>query len=106
MISGEEGGAISAVTSDLCLLLGQLHVVEDAEDDPEEVVPPVLLEGVAVALHDLEHDGEASAGKRVHRYQRVSVKQSDGSTISLRRRFHPKQRTTHEQELKLEGKLE
>lgn len=46
--------------SDLRLLLGQLHVVEDAEDNPEEVVPPVLLEGVAVALHDLKHDGEAS----------------------------------------------
>lgn len=94
------------MTSDLRLLLRQLHVVEDAEDDPEEVVPPVLLEGVAVALHDLEHDGEASVGKHVHRYQRVPVKQSDGSTIALRRRFHPKRRTTQEQEFKLEGKLE
>jgi len=48
------------VTSDLRLLLRELHVVEDAEDDPEEVVPPVLLEGEAVALHDLEHDREPS----------------------------------------------
>lgn len=46
--------------SDLGLLLGKLHVVEDAEDDPEEVVPPVLLKGVSVTLHDLKHDGEAS----------------------------------------------
>lgn len=54
-----------AVTSDLRLLLRELHVVEDAEDDSEEVVPPVLLKGVTVALHDLEHDGEASVETRV-----------------------------------------
>lgn len=48
------------MTSDLCLLLRELHVVKDAEDDSEEVVPPVLLEGEAVALHDLEHDRETS----------------------------------------------
>lgn len=54
-----------AVTSDLRLLLRELHVVEDAEDDSEEVVPPVLLESVTVALHDLEHDGEASVNTRV-----------------------------------------
>lgn len=47
-------------TSDLCLLLRELHVVEDAEDDSEEVMPPVLLEGVTVTLHDLKHDCEAS----------------------------------------------
>lgn len=50
------------MTSDLCLLLGELHVVEDAEDDPEEVVPPVLLEGLTVTLHDLKHDGQTPAG--------------------------------------------
>lgn len=55
------GGAISATDSDLRLLLGQLHVVEDAKDDPEQVVPPVLLESVAVALHNLEHDCETPA---------------------------------------------
>lgn len=48
------------VTSDLCLLLRELHVVKDAEDDSEEVVPPVLLESVTVTLHDLKHDCEAS----------------------------------------------
>lgn len=50
--------------ADLRLLLRQLHVVEDAEDDPEEVVPPVLLKGVTVAFHDLEHDGETSVQKK------------------------------------------
>lgn len=48
------------MNSDLCLLLRELHVVKDAEDDSEEVVPPVLLECVAVALHDLKHDSETS----------------------------------------------
>lgn len=48
------------VASDLRLLLGELHVVKDAEDDSEEVVPPVLLEGVAITLHDLKHDRETS----------------------------------------------
>lgn len=48
------------MTSDLCLLLRELHVVKDAEDDSEEVVPPMLLEGVAVTLHDLKHDCETS----------------------------------------------
>ena len=48
------------VSSDLCLLLRELHVVKDAEDDSEEVVPPVVLEGVAVTLHDLKHDCETS----------------------------------------------
>lgn len=56
-----------AVTSDLRLLLGQLHIVEDAEDDSEEVVPPVFLEGVTIALHDLEHDSEASVETRAIR---------------------------------------
>lgn len=48
------------MTSDLCLLLGELHVVKDAEDDSEEVVPPMLLESVAITLHDLKHDCETS----------------------------------------------
>lgn len=69
-------GSISAVTSDLRLLFGQLHVVEDAEDDPEEVVPPVLLEGVAVALHDLEHDSEASVEK--HNFDKLQLPPSCG----------------------------
>lgn len=53
------------MTSDLRLLLRELHVVKDAEDDSEEVVPPVLLKGVTVALHDLEHDSEASVETRI-----------------------------------------
>lgn len=52
-----------SATSDLCLLLGELHVVKDAEDDSEEVVPPMLLERVAITLHDLKHDCEASVNK-------------------------------------------
>ena len=54
------------VTSDLCLLLGELHVVKDAEDDPEEVVPPMLLEGLTVALHDLKHDRETSVRRKTN----------------------------------------
>lgn len=50
--------------SDLCLLLWQLHIVKDAEHDPEEILPPVPLKGVSVALHDLEHDGEAPVKSR------------------------------------------
>lgn len=50
--------------SDLRLLLWQLHVVKNAEDDPEEILPPVPLKGVSVALHDLEHDCEASVKSR------------------------------------------
>lgn len=56
--------ALLSVTSDLCLLLGELHVVKDAEDDSEEVVPPVLLKGVAVTLHDLKHDCEPPVGSK------------------------------------------
>ena len=52
-------GMACGLTADLCLLLRELHVVEDSEDDPEEVVPPVLLKGVAVALHDLKHHRQA-----------------------------------------------
>ena len=44
----------------LDLSLGQLHVVEDAENDVEELLPPLDLERVAVGLHDLEHDRQAS----------------------------------------------
>lgn len=50
--------------SDLCLLLWQLHIVENAEHDPEEILPPVPLKGVSIALHDLEHDCEASVRSR------------------------------------------
>lgn len=54
-------------STDLCLLFGELHVVEDAKDNSEKVVPPVLLEGVTVTLHNLKHDCETSVrrnGKR------------------------------------------
>lgn len=47
--------------ADLHLLLRQLHMIKNAEDNPEEILPPVPLKGVAVALHDLEHYCEASA---------------------------------------------
>lgn len=50
-------------STDLCLLFGKLHVVEDAKDNSEEVVPPVLLEGVTVTLHNLKHDCETSVGR-------------------------------------------
>lgn len=46
-------------TLDLSLLLGQLHVVEDPEDDSEQVLPPVFLEGVSVGLHHFKHHGQA-----------------------------------------------
>lgn len=45
--------------ADLGLLLGQLHVVEDPEDDSEQVLPPVFLEGVSVSLHHFKHHGQA-----------------------------------------------
>ena len=61
------------MTSDLCLLLRQFHVVKDAEDDPEEVMPPVLLEGVAITLHDLKHDCETSAKSKDIRYQTYCI---------------------------------
>lgn len=54
--------------SDLCLLLRELHVVKDAEDDSEEVVPPVLLERVTVTLHDFKHDCETSVRSK-HKHQ-------------------------------------
>ena len=44
--------------TNLQLLLRQLHVVEDAEQDLEEVLPPVLPVRHAVGLDDLEHDGQ------------------------------------------------
>ena len=40
-------------------MLRQLHVVEDAEQDLEEVLPPVLAVRHAVGLNDLEHDGQS-----------------------------------------------
>lgn len=46
------------IATHLSLLLGQLHVIEDPEDDSEQVLPPVLLESVPVRLHHLKHDGQ------------------------------------------------
>lgn len=46
----------------LRLLLREFHVVKNSEHDSEQVLPPVLFKGVAIALHDLEHDREASGG--------------------------------------------
>lgn len=40
---------------DLGLLLRELHVVENPEDDPEQVLPPVFLVRVTVSLHHLKH---------------------------------------------------
>lgn len=40
------------------LLLRELHVVEYSKDDAKEIMPPVLLKGVSVTLHDLKHDGQ------------------------------------------------
>lgn len=54
-----------AATLDLSLLLGQLHVVEDPEDDSEQVLPPVFLEGVSVGLHHFKHHGQAP-GTQTH----------------------------------------
>lgn len=61
---------LPSVTSDLRLLLGEFHVVKDAEDNPEEVVPPVFLKGVAVALHDLKHDCETSVTSKDKQFRR------------------------------------
>lgn len=75
-VGGLEAGSATLKTdavpgrkSDLRLLLWQLHIVEDAEDDPEEILPPVPLKGVSVALHDLEHDREASVKGRHTRFK-------------------------------------
>lgn len=51
--------------ADLGLLLGQLHVVEDPEDNSEQVLPPVFLKGVSVRLHHFEHHGQAP-GTQTH----------------------------------------
>ena len=48
----------------LGLLLWELHVVEDPEDNPEKILPPVLLVHVTVGLHDLEHHRQAPAKTR------------------------------------------
>lgn len=50
--------------SHLRLLLRELHVVEDAEDDAEKVVPPVLFKGVSVALHNLKHHSQTPVTER------------------------------------------
>lgn len=71
------------VNSDLRLLLRQLHVVEDAEDDSEEVVPPVLLEGVAVTLHDLEHDGETSVRRQGQKRHQSCCSVASSANTSL-----------------------
>lgn len=73
------------VTSDLCLLLGELHVVKDAEDDSEEVVPPMLLEGVAVALHNLEHDRETPVGGKDKRFTLHRTKEDPICPIEYQR---------------------
>lgn len=39
----------------LSLLLRKLHVVKDPEDNSEQVLPPVFLEGVAIGLHHFKH---------------------------------------------------
>lgn len=43
----------------LSLLLRQLHVVKDPEDDSEQVLPPVFLEGVPIGLHHFKHHCQA-----------------------------------------------
>lgn len=47
----------------LWLLLREFHVVKNPKHDSEQVLPPVFCKGVAIALHDLKHDGESSGGK-------------------------------------------
>ena len=39
-------------------LFRQFHVVKDAEDDAEEVTPPVTLEGLPISFHDLKHHSQ------------------------------------------------
>ena len=47
----------------LGVLLGQLHVVEDAEQDLEQVLPPMRLERSPMGLHHIEENGK---GTRAH----------------------------------------
>lgn len=68
------------VTSDLCLLLGELHVVKDAEDDSEEVVPPMLLERVTVTLHDLKHDSQTSVRSKDKQFTHQSPQRAEYGT--------------------------
>lgn len=51
----------------LRLLLWQLHIVKNPEHDSEQVLPPVLFKGVAIALHDLEHDCESPGENEARR---------------------------------------
>lgn len=48
----------------LRLLLREFHIIKNPEHNSEQVLPPVLFKGVAVALHDLKHDRESSAGTK------------------------------------------
>lgn len=50
--------------SDLCLLLWELHIVKNAEHNPEEILPPMPLKCVSISLHDLKHYCEASVKSR------------------------------------------
>ena len=62
LLPSPQGSAL--VITHLRLLLGEFHIVKNPEHDSEQVLPPVLFEGMAIALHDLEHDREPSAGKK------------------------------------------
>ena len=50
------------MTSHLCFLFRQFHVVKDSEDDFKQIHPPSLQESVPVALHYLKHHRQTSEG--------------------------------------------
>lgn len=59
-------------------MLREFHIVKNPEHDSEQVLPPVLFKGVAVALHDLEHDRESPGGNKAGG-QREWVGEEDSS---------------------------
>lgn len=62
LLPSPRGSAL--VITHLRLLLREFHVVKNPEHDSEQVLPPVLFKGVAIALHDLEHHCEPSGGNK------------------------------------------
>jgi hypothetical protein len=55
-------------------LLREFHVVKNSKHDSEQVLPPVLCKGVAIALHNLKHDRESPGGKIKESREKVRKK--------------------------------
>lgn len=78
LLPSPQGSAL--VITHLRLLLGEFHIVKNPEHDSEQVLPPVLFKGMAIALHDLEHDREPSGGKK------ASMEEGTGGVRGQQRR--------------------